>query len=168
MNPTLEVIWRSTDGSVHLKILKWSGPTTDADLADYMQNYFEMVLNGYRPSGYAAPPMPHCARLKTPGKVLAEWHRKESPAQPAESQVTAGSVAGDGGCSASDAATRPPQHTVRTLPLDLENGGTQPESFQSTENARPEQGSGQGYPGTERTDGGEPTAMTPQDSRSLP
>lgn len=74
-----------------------------------------------------------------------------------------------GGCSASDAATRPPQHTVRTLPLDLENGGIKPESFQSTENARPEQGSGQGFPrNRKRTGGGEPKAMTPRDSRSLP
>lgn len=97
MKPTLEVIWRSTDNSVRLKTLKWHGPATDADLADYMENYFEMVLNGYTPAGFQTPPMPHCARLKTPGKVLAEWHRKESPAQSSESLVTDSLPPGSGG-----------------------------------------------------------------------
>jgi hypothetical protein len=47
--------------------------------------------------------------------------------------------------------TQPPQHSVCTLPLDLENGGIHPESSQPIENARPGLASGSGFSGTVRT-----------------
>ncbi len=92
MKPTLEVIW--LDNGSHLKTLPWHGPATNEDLAAYMENYFEMLANGYRPAGFSNPPRPHCARIIRGFKPLAEWY---SPAQSAESLVTAGLPPGSGG-----------------------------------------------------------------------
>ena len=49
----------------------------------------------YRPEGFDAPPVPHCARVILRGSVLAEWHLR--PSFSAESLVTADEREGSGG-----------------------------------------------------------------------
>ena len=83
----LQVIWRDLSGQPHHKNLSWHGPATQDALEDYVGNYFEMVAYGYRPTGFDAPPIPHCARIFDGPKFIAEWH--SNPKRPAESHVTA-------------------------------------------------------------------------------
>ena len=74
--------------------------TTQA-LSNYIEDYIELVREGYRPSGFEQPPLPHCARVTRQGQVLAEWRPKTlSPRFPAESLVTAGERLGRGGIPA--------------------------------------------------------------------
>ncbi len=76
--PEVELIWRDTSSSTHPQIasksLPWRRPATDHDLAEYIEDYLELLREGYRPEGYTEPPIPHCARVLHLGKVLAEWH----------------------------------------------------------------------------------------------
>ena len=83
----LQVIWRDISGQPHHKNLNWHGPATQSALQDYIENYFEMLENGYRPAGYPSAPIPHCARIFKGPTLLAEWYA--NPKRPAESPVTA-------------------------------------------------------------------------------
>jgi hypothetical protein len=96
MKPRLELIYRAPDRSIHRKFITWRRPCTDVALAEYIEDYLELVREGYRPAGFESPPLPHCARVHHLGKVLAEWNQRFSPRPPAESLVTAAVAPGPG------------------------------------------------------------------------
>ena len=85
-NRKVDIIWRDK-GAIHHKHLGWRKPATTADLAEWMEDYIELVNNGYMPVGFERAPLPHCARVIENGRVLAEWYL--SPTRSAESLVTA-------------------------------------------------------------------------------
>lgn len=97
MTAKVEILWRNRHGIQH-KFLKWrTRPQTEAALAEYVEDYIELVRNGYRPEGHTEPPIPHCARIHFGGRVVAEWHKSLSPGFSAESLVAADERPGSGG-----------------------------------------------------------------------
>lgn len=94
MKPTVTLIWRDTSGKTHAKDLPWRRPRTEQDLADYVEEYFDLLDNGYRPKGFDKPPFPHCARVTVAGRVAAEWYSR--PKQRAGSLVGARLLLGAG------------------------------------------------------------------------
>lgn len=92
LNPvttTVEILWRQ-DGKVQRKSLPWrTRPATYPALAEWIENYLELVAQGYQPPNHVSPPLPHCARVIRSGRVLAEWRPKRlSPGFSGESPVT--------------------------------------------------------------------------------
>lgn len=87
LRPKVEVIYRDPSGAILRKFLPWRRPSTDAALAEYIENYLELVSGGYKPDGDFTP-VPHCARVHFLGKVLAEWKRNLSPGFSAESELS--------------------------------------------------------------------------------
>jgi len=63
----VEILWRE-GGEVRRKLLSWrTRPATREALAEWMETYLNLVADGYKPDGYASPPMPHCARITLNG-----------------------------------------------------------------------------------------------------
>lgn len=94
-NGAVDVLYRDPEGVIHHRILVWRKAATSDALAEWMNDYLEMVRAGYQPKGYPAPPIPHCARIIQNGAVIAEW--KLRPSFSAESHVTADEREGSGG-----------------------------------------------------------------------
>jgi hypothetical protein len=84
--PQLELIWRTPTRAIERKLIGWWRARTNQALAEYMEDYLELVSSGYHPKGYTYVPIPHCARVHRQGMVLAEWHL--SPGISTESRVT--------------------------------------------------------------------------------
>jgi hypothetical protein len=73
--PRVRLIWRDEDHALRFKVMPWRRPCTVTALAEWMENYLEMVREGYLPKGFAKAPIPHCARVyRVPAEILAEWH----------------------------------------------------------------------------------------------
>lgn len=102
----VEILWRD-QGTIRRKLLPWrTRPVTSQALAEWMDDYLELVAEGYKPAHFASPPLPHCARLVSHGRALAEWRPKGasaarlSPGFFAESPVTADERPGQEGIPA--------------------------------------------------------------------
>lgn len=78
--PQVELLWRDEHGHCRRKRLPWKRPATKEALSEYVEDYIELVAEGYRPQGFREPPLPHCARVLLNGNVLAEWLLKKKPA----------------------------------------------------------------------------------------
>jgi hypothetical protein len=98
VKPKVQVLWHDPSGFCKVKFLPWRRPATNESLAEWIQDYFDMIEHGYRPAGFEDPPLPHCARVLYLGKVLAEWYLR--PSFSAESLVTADERGGPGGIQA--------------------------------------------------------------------
>lgn len=70
----IELIWRDEHGTIQRKIKPWRG--NDDRLSAWIHDYFEKLDNGYHPKGFSVPPRPHCARIHSQGKVIAEWIKR--------------------------------------------------------------------------------------------
>ena len=72
-NAEVELIYRSPCGDVQRKFQAWKRPTTEEALSEYVEDYLEFAAEGYIPAGFDYTPMPHAARVRQNGKVVAEW-----------------------------------------------------------------------------------------------
>lgn len=96
--PQLTLLWRDEAFLIHRKSLPWRRPCTEEAVAEYLQDYFDLIDDGYKPTGFELAPRPHAARVHFRGTVLVEWKRK--PQAPAESLVTAAPPLGREGAPA--------------------------------------------------------------------
>lgn len=71
--PQIEYMWRDEAGTVLRRIRKWDKPQTEDAIADWMQDYFDKVAEGYIPADHETPPIPFCARVTVGARIRAEW-----------------------------------------------------------------------------------------------
>lgn len=94
--PQLLLLWRDPEDRILHLVRKWNPdlPASSPVLKSFMDNY-------------AVPPVPHCARILSNGRILAEWIQASSKAKPsAESPVTAKDT-----CTSGDPSTPLLSHT---------------------------------------------------------
>lgn len=70
--PRIEYMWRE-GGEVKRRIREWARPATTSAIAEWVEDYLGRVERGYLPDGFAAAPIPFCARVTLGARVLAEW-----------------------------------------------------------------------------------------------
>lgn len=69
---TVKLIWRDAEGQAQNKEMLWRRGTTKADVTEWIEDYFALLDSGYQPNGFNQAPRPHCIRLISQGRVLAE------------------------------------------------------------------------------------------------
>jgi len=136
-SPQVELIWKDPRGELQRKRILWRHGCSNETLEHYIGDYFDAVVNGYRPHDYDYVPVPHAARVYVGSRVLAEWYLRPEVAP--ESLVTgAANQAGEASpqqypspattTSPMDAASRPtranndPRSAAKATPVASGSG----------------------------------------------